>query len=223
MVRWAREQREQEEQRGEPPTDPAEYYFDKYWWGFHRLDLEQDPGTDEETQRLAYAIRTKGNTTEAEIDAKRGMEEQFKEAYYSLTTEELREWRAKEWRKKRQEATVTLEDISAYKTRRTQTLSDESEGVCSKYGEMIDKIEQIQHEQDMQGITLNNIQEDVGLIKDKWVMTDQKKPLDEIMEEGKDIPEPLQRIEKRLEGLEKAIITMAESSSRALYRLHHKE
>ena len=75
----------------------------------------------------------------------------------------------------------------------------------------------------MQGITLRNIQEDIRLIKDKQVMTNQKKPLDKIIEEGKDIPKPLQQIKKQLEGLKKAIITIAGSSSRALHQLYNKE
>lgn len=75
----------------------------------------------------------------------------------------------------------------------------------------------------MQSITLDAIQDDVRLIKEKWVMKGQKRPLEEIMNEGKDIPEPLQRIEGRLESLEKAILTMAEASSSSLHKLHNEQ
>ena len=43
------------------------------------------------------------------------------------------------------------------------------------------------------------------------------------MNEGKDIPKLLRRIEKRLERLEKAIIKVVETNGRVLYKLYKEQ
>ena len=233
-LKWAREAN-----RINPGIDKAEACHDRYYWKCFELDHDQDPGSEEDAQRLAYAIHSKNNPEYWRIGNKKEREAEFRKEYYRCTTGELQEWRTRKrqeqereeyesrngitWLSRYERPTVTLDDVIAHKEEKSQTLEDGSDGVCSKYGELIDKMEQVQHEQDMQNITLDNIRDDVKLIKEKWVMKGEKKPLQEIMDEGKDVPEPLQRIEGRLGSIEKAILTMAESSSRALHELHNEQ
>jgi len=95
----------------------------------------------------------------------------------------------------------------------------ESEQEAPTLQEIVDLLSQIQYNQEMQGLDLDSMQVTLANLRERWGSTGHKQPLETILEEGKDIPEPVRRIEVRLDGIEMAIRTLADAQSYVAHRI----
>ena len=83
-LKWAKEAA-----RINPGIDKAEACYDRYYWKCFELDHDQDPGSEEDAQRLAYAIHSKNSPEYWRIEKNKEREAEFRKEYYRCTIGEL--------------------------------------------------------------------------------------------------------------------------------------
>ena len=195
-----------EEHEGQRPDnrDRARLYYEYYRSNREQLDQYADPGTNLEHQRIWFAVRNM-----RQCPGRSGDEEErdFVNTYYRLGNSEIR----RKYDVRFHPRVTNFPEVKECRTERALNI-------------LRTKLEDVGIEQVNQTHELAEMHDRIKNIEDATAPPyyDPRKPLHAILEEGREVPETFQRIETRLDAVNKAVLSMEERHSESIHEILYR-